>query len=459
MPRAGIQSAQPALRFIPPAYSPWLHRLFRLLLPALLRSRGIVRCEATGVDRLARLYAEVQAGRTRLLIAFRHPTTTDPLVMAQLLWRELPRAARREGLTLRFPVHSQFLYDRGIPLWAGAAAGWILSKLGGIPIQRGKLDRLALKTARHLFAHGPFPLAIAPEGATNNHGEILSPLEPGIAQLAFWCCEDLAAERRDQRVLIVPIGLQYVSLSDDWVPIERLLTDLEALLGVSCTAAAPSASVPADRRYERLLVLAERLLTLLEAFYRQTYGQALETAGPATADGDFVERVGRLREAALAVAESHFNLPPRGTINERCRRIEQAGWDCIYRDDLEGRSPVERSLADWRATEAGIRMGHMRLVEHFATVSGSYVAEKPSLDRYGEVLIILWRAIAWIRGREDEQPPALGPWTVRIRVGEPIGVDNRAEEYAHRRRGAVDRLTADLRLSLEATIQAGPPGA
>jgi 1-acyl-sn-glycerol-3-phosphate acyltransferase len=452
MPRAGIQAAQPALRFIPPDYKRWVLWLCRVALPWLLRSRGLVQVETSGGERLAQLFAEAQSGRSRLLIAFRHPSTTDPLVMAQLLWREVPRAARCHGLELKGPVHSQFLYDRGIPLWAGEAAGWILSKLGGIPIQRGKLDRLALKTARDLFAHGPWPLAIAPEGATNNHGELLSPLEPGLAQMAFWCCEDLAAEGRQERVLIVPIGLQYLSTSDDWGAIDRLLGRLEDLLGATTEPAPLSADVhkAEEHRYRRLISLSERLLSLLEGFY-----QSGEFAGDAAPAGEFPVRLNRLREQALAVAEAHFQLSPRGSVAERCRRIEQAGWACIYRDDLEELSEVERSLADWSAQEADIRMGHMRLVEHVATVGSSYVAEKPSIDRYGEVLMILWRVIAWIRGREQERPPALGPWRVRMVVAEPIDVGDSSDTYRRDRRGAVDRLTAELRQRLEAAIGSG----
>ncbi len=170
------------------------------------------------------------------------------------------------------------------------------------------------------------------------------------------------------------------------------------------------------------------------------------------ASTDFLERLARLRERALAEAEAHFQLSARGTVSERCRRIEQAGWACIYRKDLEELSPVERSLADWSAREADIRMGHMRLVEHFSTVSGSYVAEKPSIDRYGEVLMILWRAITWIRGCGEEPPAALGPWRVRMAVGEPLDVGVRCEGYRLDRRGAVERLTADLRERLEAAI-------
>ena len=49
----------------------------------------------------------------------------------------------------------------------------------------------------------------------------------------------------------------------------------------------------------------------------------------------------------LAKAEAHFQL--RGTtLQERCRRIEQAAWDRIYREGLDQLS-LDRSLADWEA--------------------------------------------------------------------------------------------------------------
>jgi hypothetical protein len=443
MPRAKVQAAQPGLDFIPPAYTPWLHRLCRLALPAVLASRGIRRCEVSGAERLAELYAAAQAGQVRLLIAFRHPSTADPLVMAQLIWKELPRAARRHGIRLAGPVHSQFLYDRGIPLWAGAAAGWMLARLGGIPIQRGKLDRRALRAARQLLAHGPFPLAIAPEGATNNHDELLGPLEPGLAQMAFWGCEDLAAEGRTERLLIVPIGLRYRLLQQDWAPIDRLLTALETVLGITSPAAASGAGSDADVRYGRLIFSSKRLLIALERFYR--LGPGLESS--------LLARLSRLQQTALAVAESHFNLQPRGTVGERCRRIEQAGWQAMYRDDLGACAPLERSLADWSAVEAARYLDHMRLAEYFASMGDTYVAEKPSVDRYREVLLILWDAVAWIQGHPAGRPAALGPRQVRIVVGEPIEVGERLADYGRDRRLAVDHLTGTIRASLEAAME------
>lgn len=461
MPHAIVQQAQPALNFIPPDYQPWLHRLVKLVLPFLLRAQKIQRVEATGSEELARLLAQFQARQVRLILAFRHPSTQDPLVLAHLLWKTLPTVARRNRIPLRSPVHSQFLYDRGIPIWAGQFTGWVLSKLGGIPIQRGKLDRIALKTARDRLANGRFPLAIAPEGSTNNHSEILSPLEPGIAQLAFWCCDDLAAADRAEAVVIVPIGLQYPFVNQqDWPAIDGLLTELEQQLNLSSILPSSMEDL-GERRYARLARLGLQMLTTFETFYREAYGQALDpnsadSPTSATAYPDFASRLQQLREVALSVAESHFNLPAKGSISDRCRRIEQAGWDRIYRDDLDQLSPVARGLADWNATEASIRMGHMRLVEHFAAVSGSYVREKPTIDRYAEVLTIVARAIAWIQGRSPQSVPKLSPRIAKLQIGQPINVSDRYLDYRQNRRAAIEQLTHDLQASLEQSIQASP---
>jgi 1-acyl-sn-glycerol-3-phosphate acyltransferase len=150
----------------------------RRLLTRWLRSHGLRRLEVEGLARLQEAMDDFQGGRCRLLLAFRHPSLDDPAVMAHLLWRDLARAGRprystgggsrsgRRGRRFRPHPHAQFLYDRGIPLWAGAWMGWLLSHLGGCSIQRSKLDLPALRTARALLLDGPHPFAVAPPTAT-----------------------------------------------------------------------------------------------------------------------------------------------------------------------------------------------------------------------------------------------------------------------------------------------------
>ncbi len=193
MPKS-IQSIQPPLKFIPQRLNAVIIQIARWLLPIFLRFRirpwlpaGIARIEAKNVEVLAELYQQLQAGKIRFLLAFRHPEVDDPLCMFYLVSRIVPRVARQQGIQLQYRTHSHFLYDRGMTLWAGDWLGWFFSKVGGVPVRRGKrLDRQAIQTARDLFANSKMPIAVAPEGGTNGHSSIVSPLEPGVSQLSFW---------------------------------------------------------------------------------------------------------------------------------------------------------------------------------------------------------------------------------------------------------------------------------
>ncbi len=182
---------QPALEFIPPAFNPTVLRGTQWLLPWWLKYKmAIASIKTDNVEVLADLYRQFDLGQTRFLIAFRHPNSpNDAFCMGHLLWQAVPQAAKGQGFTLKYPVHSYFIYDRGIPIWAGDFTSCIFPRLGGSFMQRGKLDRQGLRSARNLMASGQFPIAVAPEGGANGHSELVSPLEPGVAQMGFWCKE------------------------------------------------------------------------------------------------------------------------------------------------------------------------------------------------------------------------------------------------------------------------------
>jgi hypothetical protein len=396
-----------------------------------------------------------QAGESRLLLAFRHPSLDDPLCMARLLWVELARSGRRLGLRFDPAPHGQFLFDRGIPLWAGPAMGWLFTRLGGGSIQRGKLDLPALRTARQLLLDGPHPFALAPEGATNGHNEQLSPLEPGAAQLAFWTAADLAAAGRSERMDLLPIGLQYSFIDPVWGPIEALLSQLEE--GAGLTPTSDHDPVP-QRLHERLLRLGERMLEQMEGFYRDKVRLTLpgsEDPPTGEAGASFGPRLQRLMDLALTRVERSFGLPASGSLTDRCRRLEQAGWERLYPDlppASSPPSPLEQALADRLAEEIEAQLWHMRVVESFVAVSGSYVRERPSQERFADTLLLLWDTQCRIRGQNGNDRPRIGRRRVRISIDRPIPVHERLEAYRRDRRRAVEDLTEVLRCRLEGLI-------
>ncbi|MBD2205327.1 1-acyl-sn-glycerol-3-phosphate acyltransferase [Calothrix sp. FACHB-1219] len=461
----GIYQAQPPLEFIPPRFNPLLLQLSHLLLPSLINWKtAITQIEADNVEILADLYRQFQDGKIRFLLAFRHPKTEDPICLGYLLSQLVPKVAREQGIKIQTPIHAHFIYDRGIPLWAGEHIGWLASHLGGTPIQRGKADWNGLRSARDLFANGTFPMAAAPEGATNGLSEIMSPLEPGIAQLGFWCAEDLQKAGRTEQVFIVPVGLKYSYVAAPWNAIAQLLSELEAASGLPINPSENGNSATIESLYPRLLTLAERLLTLMEDFYKRFYHQKLPEAMIADLErGDRNEvvkaRLQALMHVALQISEQYFDLSPKGAWNDRCRRLEQAGWNYIFREDfkdLKSLSPIERALGDRVAEEANRRMWHMRLVESFVAVSGSYVKDKPTVERFAETTLLLRDMVKKIQGNNDPlRRPQLGKQKVKITIGEPISISERFPTYKANRVGAkqaVTDFTNDLQQAMEDLI-------
>ncbi|WP_299414056.1 1-acyl-sn-glycerol-3-phosphate acyltransferase [Acaryochloris sp. IP29b_bin.148] len=454
-----VPQAQPPLAFIPQSLNPMVVETVRFLLPLWMPWKlSITSAEAENLAVLVKLYQEFQAGNVRFLMAFRHPSTKDPFAMSNMLWRLLPQEARKAGIRFKTPTYSHFIYDRGIPLWAGSFVSWLFPRLGGTPILRGKADRTGLRAARDLFANSPYPIAVSPEGGTNEHNEIVSPLEPGVAQLGFWCVEDLLKAGRSESVVIVPLNIRYSYVSPPWEALKDLMDQLETQMGLSATSGPVPhllADPQADRLYGRVLRLGEHLLAEVNAFYRQYY----QLESPADPPEDCTDRNAKLAfqlkqqlDIALQVAEAFFGLPAKGNLVDRCRRLEQAGFDRIYRQDLDQLTPLKRGMADWVAQEASLRIGHMRLVERLTMVSGNYILTKPTGDRFAEVILILWKIMTYIQGGRPHNPPTLGPQALKMTIGDPISVTERWPVYQENRRGArqaVDDLTQTIQAALE----------
>ncbi|MBW4511247.1 MAG: 1-acyl-sn-glycerol-3-phosphate acyltransferase [Scytonematopsis contorta HA4267-MV1] len=468
-----IDRVQPPLEFIPPRFNPFVLKFAQWTLPIVLRFRlrpwlpsGITQFEVINVERLVELYQKFQAGKIRFLMAFRHPETDDPLSMLYLLSRAVPQTAHKLGINLQKPIHSHFMYERGMTLWAGDWLGSYFSGLGGFPIRRGKaLDKTGLKTARTLFVNAKYPIAVAPEGATNGHSGIVGTLEPGVAQLGFWCAEDLLKADRQEEVFIVPITIQYSYVNPPWDKLNWLLTRLETDSGLGLQKFEDNLSRE-EIYHQRLLGLAEYLVNEMEEFYQHFYKQNI--SGNISIDTSITHkhsreeiltvRLQRLLNSAFTVAEEYFHLPAQGSFIDRCRRLEEAGWSRIYREDLpelDTLPPFKRGLADWIATEADLQMRHMRLAETFVTVTTNYVQEKPTPERFAEMTLLIFDMMSRIKDTKLPGRPRLGWRKSTITVGEPINVSSRISTYQadrHSARLAVTNLTQDLHQALKELI-------
>ena len=452
-----ISGTQPPLHFIEPNFDLKSYYLSKLILPFRIRfATPIRKIQFENIEILSDLYTKFSQKKVRLLIAFRHPNANDPYLLGAIFWKLLPNYFKKNNIRINDITHFHFVWDRGIPLWAGEKTGNFYSKLGGTPIHRGKVDWKGLNSIRNLFVNGRFPLAIAPEGATNGHNEILSPLEPGIGQMALWCLEDLEKKNRNEEVYILPLGIQYSYIDPNWKKLETLLDEFLKDLNINTVTENIYLSQEFDseknRIYSKLYSIGISLLNIIEIFYKKYYG--VFTQNDSTLP--LQERLQNLLSNILSVSEKFFQISPKGTIIDRCRKLEQASWNWIYRDDIpEDISNLDKNLLDRIAVESKEMDWHMRIVESFVAVNGHYVKDKPTFERFSDVSFLFFDLISKIKTGSGQQRPTLGKYKVTLKAGDPILVNPYYYLHKQGRAGtkkAVDEILVVLENKMNSLI-------
>ena len=449
-----LTRVQPPLKVYPPKANQFILKIIRLLTPFWLRWQcGIKQIETRYIDRLVEATKKFQDGKSRYMLAFRHPTTDDPFAMLYLLAYAVPEQAREMGIKLTTLPHSGFVYDRGISLWAGDYINWLFPALGGISIFRGKLDRPALNLMRQQITNGSFPLSMAPEGGTNGKSETVAELEPGIAQIGFWAAEDLQKEGRTEELLIIPVGIQYEYSDQAWGKIDQTIATIEKECGIVKPA------INDGNRYERLYDLGSYLVAWVNDYYKALYGNYAKINCDNTNPDNLAANLEELADHILSIAEMSFGIKAKGSPIDRCRRLEQAGWDRIFRNDIkniEQLSEMERGFADQLALEASYSNWHMRIAESIIGVTSDYVRQRPSASRYIEVLKLMWSVLQRITERNKEsafkETPNFGDRKLTISVAEPLSVSDRLAEYQSSRPAAKEctkKLTEEIHAAMK----------
>lgn len=452
-----LNRVQPPLKVYSPKPNQFLLKIIRLVTPFWLRGQcGIKQIETRYIDRLVEVAKKFQDGKSRYLLAFRHPTTDDPFAMLYLLAYAVPEQAKAMGIKLSKTPHSGFVYDRGISLWAGEYINWLFPALGGISIFRGKLDRPALNLMRKQITNGKEPLSMAPEGGTNGKSETVAELEPGIAQIGFWAAEDLQKENRTEEMLIVPVGIQYEYSAAAWGKIDQAIATIEKECGINKPV------ITRDTRYQRLYDLGSYLVQWVSDYYKTFYGNYAKSEKEITDSDDLATRIDDLADRILRVAEMSFGIKSKGTAIDRCRRLEQAGWDRIFRNDIKDitqLSQIERSFADQLALEANYSNWHMKIAESIIGITSDYVRQNPSPSRYVEVLKLMWSVLQRVTERDPNSTfkatPNFGDRKLIISVAEPLSVSERLPEYQSSRAAGKEctrKLTEEISNSLNNLI-------
>jgi hypothetical protein len=353
----------------------------------------------------------------------------------------------------------------------------MLPALGALSVVPGRYDSRSIAAIRRCLTDQPHPIAIAPEGQVSYHNERVAALEPGTAQLAFWCLEDLRKAGRSEEVLIVPACTSYHYDPRDWRGLLRLLAAAERESGLTSPPVRPGERLPPDDAareaiHARIMKLWEKLVDTAERHYTRFHGArfGLRTAGDSgagrTPEG-LQERMAAVCEAAIRAAERFFGIvrpdSVRGDFVQRVFATRQAGLQWMFREDiadLEALSPVERALADRVAIDAWIANRHVELVDLLEYLRVDYLTPRSGFDRWVEVVTNLWDLANRLQGGNISGRANPFWKTARIIVGEPIRVSPLWESYRQDRRRAVSGLTEVIFAGFRQVAESGnrPPG-
>lgn len=421
---------------------PWFPALAALLAPAYMRAALRIRSvRVEGAEVLGAEYDAARRGRSRFLVAFRHPSDADPHLAFWFLHVRLPRELGRP----RRDFGGRFVAGAEIPLWGGPLVRWALRSAGTVPVRHGSLDRETLDTLVAAIAEDPVPVALAPEGQVTYHAGTVQSLDEGTARLALWASERLAAAGRPLAVRIVPLAVEYRFTPRARARLPAFLSRLERRCGLT-----DGSNIPFRGRLDRLW---ERLVALAEDHYARIYGQA-----PAPEGSGIRERLERLLVGSLARLESFYGLPSpdparEGTEGLKARTLaaRAAALGRVFHSPArwEAMSPLERGLARRTAAEAFFLDRHQQLVDLGEYLDPAYAGpegSEPPPNRLIEIAQNLWDLANRLEGGDIASRSRAFPKDVVLRVGAPVDASRREGEG---NRTAARRVLADLRREFE----------
>ena len=481
IPARPIVRARRGRAFVAPRFSPYVFRFARRVAGLYLRfAMGIDRVEMHEARHLFGAIEKFQSGDHRLLIVFRHVATWDGPLVVWAVATGLRRWCRRNGLRLRSPPHTHFLYGKDVLNWAGTLARWAFPRLGGIPVVNGRIDRTSLSTIRRLAVSGWFPLALAPEAQVTYHAYHVADLAAGASSVAAWTHEALRAS--GQRVTLLPVAIGYDYGRDESRTLVRVTRRITRTVAEHVRAGRYAADhSPADRRdagghdqsghnqadhggtgvaaasHEPRVMLLTLTATVLGLLEREYLTQAQAPDPPAvepreqTDPVDLRRRIDRLCRAILSRGESVFAYASDESTLQRVFRLRYRIMESLYREDVdpERLSPVSRALADHRAELAAGAQRHEQIVDLLEYLQPGYIPSGCSTKRLTEYALNLLDLTNRIRGGNIDTRYAPSGKRAHLLFGEPIDASGCLDAAASAR-DSTGSLTGRTQAAFEA---------
>ena len=379
-------------------------------------------------------------GKSRCIIAFRHPNGGEPQLLTWFfLFKLRMRAARNKVHFCRWP-HAVFVYGYEVARWGGWVARFIMPNIGAMPIHHSKVDSAGIARIYKAIIDGPYPVALAPEGQVSYTTDSVPRLEPGVIRMGFNAAERLEDKGINCPVEILPVSVQFRFGSWGSFTMELLQKKIERFCGITSKN---RKKIPLE---ERLRQCRDFILEVNEKRYQLRSDTSLT----------FEERLDKVINVALEKAESMIGIKSEGDFFARMYKVRQCFWDKVFLPELESldnKSYIERCVMDLQAGEAWYIQRHLELVDF-----GWYFRIPiPSMDcsdhKKVEYIQNLYDFASRTMGGALLNRISIFPRKVVIQAAPVINLSERLPLYRNDKKGAVADAMTDLKNAYISSIK------
>jgi hypothetical protein len=431
-------SKNPVIRAFPDikVNEPRISKLVVFIVKLVARSYlffflGVARMVLKGEKHLFEAFERALSGKSRCIIAFRHPNGGEPQLLSWFFLFKLRKIASKAGVKFARWPHAVFVYGYEVVRWGGWIARFIMPNLGAMPIHHAKMDSKGMTRIYTAIANGPYPVALAPEGQVSYTADAVPRLEPGVIRIGFQAARQLAAKGLDCPLEILPISVHFRFGSWGSFTLEWLLKKIEKLCGLS------------GKGRKKMLFIArvqqcrDHILGVIE----KRYQIKSETSA------SFEERLDRVINIALETSERMLGEKGEGDFFARMYKVRQICWDRIFLpgiDNLEGMSGVERSSADLKAGEAWYIARHMELVDFCWYYRIPLPTEETVIHKRVEYVQNLWDFASRSMGGAFRNRVNILPRKVIIQSAPVINLTERLPAYNKDKKAELASAMSDL---------------
>jgi hypothetical protein len=438
-----VTKVLPDVKIPEPRISPLVVIILRLLGRFyLFIFYGIARIVLRGEKDLFEAFKRHLEGKSRCIIAFRHPNGGEPQLLSWFFLFRLRLLAGRAGIRFpRFP-HAVFVYGYEVVRWGGWIARLVMPNVGAMPIHHSKLDREGMSRIYKTIIEGPHPLALAPEGQVSYTTDSVPRLEQGVIRIGFGAANLMESKGESAPLEILPVAVHFRFGSWGRLTLEGLLRKIEKYTGVKGRKLPLCERLKASR--DAILVANEKRYglesnedLLFEQRLNLVIVRALETT----------ERILGVKTGENNLAGDRTTIPEEELFS-RMYSLRQICWDRRILpgvDTLANHSRVERGIMDLRAGEAWYAGRHLELVDFAWYFRGPVPGDDEPLHHKIEYSQNLWDFANRTMGGAYSNRISIFPRRVIIQAAPVINLSERLPSYHKDKKAAIAKALSDLR--------------